>query len=212
MKKLTVKDVKRFRDRLYLPISDQDIDETYERTGMAPLFHPGPDAPEIEYMLERRKKLGGSLPKRVVRSEPLELPGDKAYAELKQGSGKQSVATTMALVRQLKDLIKDPNIGARIVPIAPDEFRTFGMDSMFSSQKLYNPHGQTYESVDRKLLLAYKESPQGQLLHEGISEAGAMGSAIAAGSSDSTHGGHMKIGRAHGSTPVTPKPRIPSSA
>src|SRR5919206_4441464 len=142
-------------------------------------------------MLERRKKLGGSLPKRVVRAEPLKLPGDSAYAELKQGSGKQSVATTMALVRQLKDLIKDPGIGARIVPIAPDEFRTFGMDSMFSSQKLYNPHGQTYESVDRKLLLAYKESPQGQLLHEGISEAGAMGSAIAAGSSYSTHGEHM---------------------
>ncbi len=191
MKKLTVKDVKRFRDRLYLPISDKDIDETYERTGAAPLFHPGSDAPEIEYMLERRKKLGGSLPKRVVRAAPLTLPGDKAYAELKQGSGKQSVATTMALVRQLKDLIKDPNIGPRIVPIAPDEFRTFGMDSMFSSQKLYNPHGQTYESVDRKLLLAYKESPQGQLLHEGISEAGAMGSTIAAGSAYSTHGEHM---------------------
>src|SRR3712207_9417034 len=97
MKKLTVKDVKRFRDRLYLPITDKDIDETYERTGMAPLFHPGPDAPEIEYMLERRKKLGGSLPRRVVRAESLKLPGDSAYAELKQGSGKQSVATTMAL-------------------------------------------------------------------------------------------------------------------
>jgi pyruvate dehydrogenase E1 component len=101
------------------------------------------------------------------------------------------VATTMALVRLIKDLIKDPEIGERIVPIAPDEFRTFGMDSMFSTHKLYNPHGQTYESVDRKLLLAYKESPQGQLLHEGISEAGAMGSAIAAGSSYSTHGEHM---------------------
>jgi pyruvate dehydrogenase E1 component len=158
---------------------------------MAPLFHPGEDAPEIEYMLERRRKLGGSLPKRVVRAKPLQLPEDKAYAELKQGSGKQSVATTMALVRQLKDLIKDPNIGPRIVPIAPDEFRTFGMDSMFSSQKLYSPHGQTYESVDRKLLLAYKESPQGQLLHEGISEAGAMGSATAAGSAYSTHGEYM---------------------
>jgi pyruvate dehydrogenase E1 component len=113
------------------------------------------------------------------------------YDELKQGSGKQSVATTMALVRLIKDLVKDKEIGPRIVPIAPDEFRTFGMDSMFSNQKIYNPHGQTYESVDRKLLLAYKESPQGQLLHEGISEAGSMGSTIAAGSAYSTHGEHM---------------------
>jgi pyruvate dehydrogenase E1 component len=142
-------------------------------------------------MLERRKQLGGSLPRRVVRAEPLKLPGDKMYAELKQGSGKQAVATTMALVRLLKDLAKDKEIGPRIVPIAPDEFRTFGMDSMFSTHKLYSPHGQNYESVDRKLLLAYKESPQGQLLHEGISEAGAMGSTTAAGSAYSTHGQHM---------------------
>jgi pyruvate dehydrogenase E1 component len=113
------------------------------------------------------------------------------YDELKQGSGKQSIATTMAFVRLLKDLMKDPEIGHRIVPIAPDEYRTFGMDSMFSSNKIYNPHGQTYESVDRKLLMAYKESPQGQLLHEGISEAGSMASATAAGSAYATHGEHM---------------------
>ena len=97
----------------------------------------------------------------------------------------------MAFVRLLRDLMKDPEIGHRIVPIAPDEYRTFGMDSMFPSAKIYNPHGQTYESVDRKLLLAYKESAQGQLLHEGISEAGAMASAIAAGSAYSTHGEPM---------------------
>jgi pyruvate dehydrogenase E1 component len=191
MKKLTVDDVKRYRDRLYLPISDRDIDESYERTGTAPLFHPGEDAAEVEYMLERRKALGGSLPKRVVRAKPLKLPGDKVYAELKQGSGKQSIATTMALVRLLKDLMKDKEIGHRIVPIAPDEFRTFGMDSMFSKNKIYSPHGQNYESVDRKLLMAYKEASDGQLLHEGISEAGAVGSATAAGSSYSTHGEHM---------------------
>jgi pyruvate dehydrogenase E1 component len=191
MKKLTLDNAKRFRDRLYLPISDRDIEENYERTGMFPLFHPGADAPEIEYMMERRKQLGGSVPRRVVRAKPLKLPGDKVYGELKQGSGKQSVATTMALVRLLKDLVKDPEIGPRIVPIAPDEFRTFGMDSMFSTHKLYSPHGQNYESVDRKLLLAYKESPQGQLLHEGISEAGAMGSTTAAGSAYSTHGEYM---------------------
>ncbi len=191
MKKLTIPDVKKFRDRLNLPISDKEIDETYERTGVPPLFHPGEKAPEIEYMLERRSQLGGSLPRRLVRAKPLKLPGDAVYAELKQGSGKQSVATTMALVRLLKDLMKDPEIGARIVPIAPDEFRTFGMDSMFATNKLYNPHGQTYESVDRKLLLAYKESPQGQLLHEGISEAGAMASTTAAGTAYATHGQYM---------------------
>jgi pyruvate dehydrogenase E1 component len=191
MKKLTQDNVKRYRDRLYLPISDRDIDERYEKTGTAPLFHPGADSPEVEYMMERRNALGGSLPKRVVRAKPLKLPGDKVYAELKQGSGKQSVATTMALVRLIKDLIKDPEIGSRLVPIAPDEFRTFGMDSMFSTNKIYSPHGQTYESVDRKLLLAYKESTSGQLLHEGISEAGSMASATAAGSAYSTHGEHM---------------------
>jgi len=191
MKKLTLDNAKRFRDRLYLPISDRDIDESYERDGVFPLFHPGPKAPEIEYMLERRRQLGGSLPRRVVRAEPLKLPGDKVYSELKQGSGKQSVATTMALVRLLKDLVKDPEIGPRLVPIAPDEFRTFGMDSMFSTQKLYSPFGQKYESVDRKLLMAYKESTSGQLLHEGISEAGSVASATAAGSAYATHAEHM---------------------
>ncbi len=125
-------------------------------------------------MRERRMALGGYLPKRHDRSKPLKLPGDAVYAELRRGSGKQNVATTMAFVRLLKDLIKNEDIGARFVPIAPDEFRTFGMDSLFPSAKIYSPHGQTYEGVDRKLLLSYKESEQGQLLHEGISEAGAM--------------------------------------
>jgi len=187
MKKLTKDDLKKFRDRLHLPISDEKIDDSE----VAPFYHPGPDSPEIQYMMERRRQLGGSLPKREVRATPLKLPGDEMYAELKQGSGKQAIATTMALVRLLKDLMKDPEIGKRIVPIAPDEYRTFGMDSMFPTAKVYNPAGQTYESVDRKLLLAYKESAQGQMLHEGISEAGAMASATAAGSTYSTHGEHM---------------------
>ena len=133
-------------------------------------------------MMERRKQLGGSLPKRVLRAKNLQLPGDDMYKELKQGSGKNKIATTMAVVRLLKDWMKDPEIGKRIVPIAPDEYRTFGMDSMFPSAKVYNPGGQQYESVDRKLLLSYKESAQGQMLHEGISEAGALASATAAGS------------------------------
>src|SRR6476619_2802986 len=187
MKKLTKDDLKRFRDRLYLPISDKEIDGA----DIAPFFHPGEDSAEVQYMLDRRKQLGGSLPKRVVRSKLLKLPGDDVYSELKQGSGKQAIATTMALVRLLRDLMKDKEIGKRIVPIAPDEYRTFGMDGMFPTAKVYNPMGQRYESVDRNMLLAYKESAQGQMLHEGISEAGAMASATAAGSAYSTHGEHM---------------------
>ena len=187
MKKLTKDDLKQFRDRLAIPISDEQIDGD----DLAPFYHPGNDSEEIQYMKGRRDALGGSMPIRKVDPTPLKLPGDDVYAPLKQGSGKQQIATTMAFVRLLRDLMKDPEIGERIVPIAPDEYRTFGMDSMFPSAKIYSPHGQTYESVDRKLLLAYKESVSGQLLHEGISEAGAMASAIAAGSAYSTQGEPM---------------------
>ncbi|MGJ9411154.1 pyruvate dehydrogenase (acetyl-transferring), homodimeric type [Aeromicrobium sp. CF4.19] len=187
MKKLTKDDLKGFRDRLNIPVSDEQIDGDE----LAPFYHPGPDSEEIQYMKARRDALGGSIPQRTVDPMPLKLPGDDTYKALKQGSGKQQIATTMAFVRLLRDLMKDPEIGQRIVPIAPDEYRTFGMDSMFPSAKVYNPHGQTYEAVDRKLLLAYKESKQGQLLHEGISEAGAVGSATAAGSAYATHGEPM---------------------
>ncbi len=191
MKKLKKDDLKKFRDRLYLPMSDRDLDEAYDATGTAPFFHPGMDSPEIEYMLERRRQLGGSLPKRVIRAKPLKVPGDELYSELKQGSGTNKIATTMALVRLLKDWMKDPEIGKRIVPIAPDEYRTFGMDAMFPTAKVYNPGGQQYEGVDRKQLLKWRESTDGQMLHEGISEAGAMASATAAGSAYSTHGEAM---------------------
>ena len=184
MKKLTTDDLKSFRDKLYIPITDQQIDDAHYTP---PFYHPGPDSPDIQYMLARREALGGSIPHRTFTAKPLKLPGDPVYAELAQGSGKQAVATTMAFVRLLKELMRDPEIGDRIVPIAPDEFRTFGMDAMFPTAKIYNPHGQNYDSVDRKILLAYKESAQGQLLHEGISEAGAMASATAAGSAYSTH-------------------------
>ena len=188
MKKLNAAALKQFRDRLELPIADKEIDSAYEADGSAPFYHPGEDSDVLEYLRDRRRELGGPVPERRSHApSPLKLPGDEMYDELKQGSGKQSIATTMAFVRLLKDLMKDPEIGQRIVPIAPDEYRTFGMDSMFSSNKIYNPHGQTYESVDRKLLMAYKESPQGQLLHEGISEAGSMASATAAGSAYATH-------------------------
>ncbi len=187
MKKLTKDDLKGFRDRLNIPITDAQIDDG----DLAPFYHPGADSEEIQYMLARRESLGGSMPKRTVPAKPLTLPGDDAYAELKNGSGKQQIATTMAFVRLLRDLMKDQEIGKRIVPIAPDEYRTFGMDSMFPSAKIYSPHGQTYESVDRKLLLAYKESSEGQLLHEGISEAGAVASATAAGTAYASHGEPM---------------------
>ncbi|MCP2335733.1 pyruvate dehydrogenase (acetyl-transferring), homodimeric type [Actinomadura rupiterrae] len=186
MKKLTKAELKEFRDRLYLDIPDSALEGE-----LPPYYHPGEDSDEIEYMRERRAALGGFLPRRVVRSKPLKLPGDPVYGELKRGSGKQRIATTMAFVRLLKDLIKDENIGARFVPIAPDEYRTFGMDSLFPTSKIYSPHGQTYEAVDRKLLLSYKESEQGQMLHEGISEAGSMASTIAAGTSYATHGEAM---------------------
>ncbi|MDX6307070.1 MAG: pyruvate dehydrogenase component [Nocardioidaceae bacterium] len=187
MKKLTKNDLKTFRDRLFLPITDEQIDQS----DTAPFYHPGVDSPEVKYMLERRRVLGGPLPKRVVDPNPVKLPGDEMYAELKRGSGKQAIATTMAFVRLLRDLMKDPEIGQRIVPIAPDEFRTFGMDSMFPTAKIYSPHGQQYESVDRKMLLKYREDVKGQMLHEGISEAGAMSSTIAAGTAYATHGEHM---------------------
>ena len=187
MKKLTNDDLKKFRDRLRLPISDADI----EGAEVAPFYHPGPDSREMQYMAERRRQLGGPLPERRVLVNGLKLPGDEMYTELKKGSGKQAVATTMAFVRQLRDLMKDPEIGHRIVPIAPDEYRTFGMDSMFPTAKIYSAQGQQYEGVDRAMLLTYKESQQGQMLHEGISEAGAMGSAIAAGTSYATHGEPM---------------------
>jgi pyruvate dehydrogenase E1 component len=188
MKKLTADDLKGFRDKLHIPITDAQIDES---NYVPPFYHPGPDSEDIQYMLARREALGGSIPSRTFPAKPIKLPGDPVYAELGQGSGKQPVATTMAFVRLLKELMRDPEVGPRIVPIAPDEYRTFGMDAMFPTAKIYNPHGQNYDSVDRKLLLAYKESPQGQLLHEGISEAGAMASTTAAGSSYSTHGEPM---------------------
>ncbi|MCW2786752.1 MAG: pyruvate dehydrogenase [Marmoricola sp.] len=191
MKKLKLPDLLKFRDRLYLPMSDKEITDAYEADHTAPFFHPGPESAEIQYMLERRRQLGGSLPRRVVRAKPLKVPGDELYADLKVGSGANKIATTMAVVRLLRDWMKDPEIGSRIVPIAPDEYRTFGMDSMFPSAKIYNPGGQQYESVDRKQLLKWREATDGQMLHEGISEAGAVASATAAGSAYSTHGETM---------------------
>ena len=182
MKKLTLDDIKAFRDRLQIPIPDDQLDAK-----LPPYYHPGPDDESIQYMLERRRGLGGSLPARRQKSRPLALPGDKPYEVIQRGSGAQSVATTMAFVRLFKELLKDPELGKRFVPIIPDEARTFGMDAMFPVQKIYNPFGQTYQSVDRELFLSYKESQQGQILHEGINEAGSAASFQAVGTSYSTH-------------------------
>ncbi|HYZ08316.1 MAG TPA: pyruvate dehydrogenase (acetyl-transferring), homodimeric type [Pseudonocardiaceae bacterium] len=188
MKKLTLGDLKAFRDAQRIPLADAQLEEN---PTLPPYYHPGEDAPEIQYLLARRRALGGFLPERRTKSRALVLPGDSVYEALRRGSGKQAVATTMAFVRLLRDLAKDPEVGPRLVPIIPDEARTFGMDSMFPTQKIYNPHGQLYTSVDAELLLAYRESEQGQILHEGINEAGSTASFTAAGTSYATHGEPM---------------------
>ena len=188
MKKLTLDDLKLFRDAQRIPISDEELERDPK---LPPYYHPGANSPEIEYMVGRRKTLGGFVPERRNRAKPLVLPGDKVYESVRKGSGKQDVATTMAFVRLVRELAKDGEIGHRIVPIIPDEARTFGLDSMFPTAKIYNPHGQTYTSVDANLMLAYKESEHGQLLHEGINEAGSTSSFTAVGTSYATHGEPM---------------------
>ncbi|HEY4727697.1 MAG TPA: pyruvate dehydrogenase (acetyl-transferring), homodimeric type, partial [Actinomycetes bacterium] len=135
--------------------------------------------------------LGGSVPRRRSEFKPLKAPEDKALDVLRRGSGKQEVATTMAFVRLLKEIIKDKELGPRFVPVIPDEARTFGMDSFFPNLKIYSPRGMTYDAVDRELVLSYKEDTKGQILHEGITEAGAMGSFSAAGSAHATFGEPM---------------------
>nr|BFF11287.1 hypothetical protein GCM10025699_25900 [Microbacterium flavescens] len=185
MKKMTLQDLKYFRDSMRIPITDEQLDEN---PYLPPYYNPGAQDETIQYMLERRRELGGFLPERRTHHVGLQLPGDEAYALPKKGSGTQEIATTMAFVRLLKDLLRAKDFGHRIVPIIPDEARTFGMDAYFPTAKIYNPHGQNYTSVDRELLLAYKESPQGQIVHVGINEAGAVAAFTAAGTSYSTHG------------------------
>ncbi|REJ05623.1 pyruvate dehydrogenase (acetyl-transferring), homodimeric type [Microbacterium bovistercoris] len=185
MKKMTLDDLKLFRDTMHIPITDAQLEADPYRP---PYFHPGENDETIQYMLERRRDLGGFLPERRTTHVGLELPDEKAYSLPKKGSGNQEVATTMAFVRMVKDLMRVKGFGERIVPIIPDEARTFGMDAYFPTAKIYNPNGQNYTSVDRELLLAYKESPQGQLMHVGINEAGATAAFTATGTSYATHG------------------------
>ncbi len=184
MKKLALQDLKDFRDSIRIPITDAELEaDPY----LPPYYHPGKESPEIRYLLDRRRSLGGFLPERRTKSKALTLPPKEIYAPLKGGSGPQQVATTMATVRVFKELLRDAGIGKRIVPIIPDEARTFGMDSWFPTLKIYNRHGQLYTAVDAQLMLAYKESETGQILHEGINEAGSTSSFTAVGTSYSTH-------------------------
>ncbi|MDF8263420.1 pyruvate dehydrogenase (acetyl-transferring), homodimeric type [Luteipulveratus flavus] len=185
MKKMALDDLKNFRDSMNIPITDAQLEDN---PYLPPYYHPGNDDPAIQYLRERRRSLGGGLPSRRTASPSLKLPGDAAYAVAKKGSGKQEVASTMAFVRVLKELMRDKEFGKHVVPIIPDEARTFGMDSFFPTSKIYNPHGQHYTSVDAELMLAYKESEQGQILHLGINEAGSMAAFTAAGTSYATHG------------------------
>jgi pyruvate dehydrogenase E1 component len=185
MKKLTLDNLKQFRDEMRIPITDAQLEADPYRP---PYYHPGASDPAIEYLQERRRALGGYVPERRSKYTQVSLPDAATYEVAKKGSGKQEVATTMAFARLLKDLLKHKEFGHRIVPIIPDEARTFGMDAYFPTSKIYNPNGQHYTSVDRELLLAYKESPQGQIIHTGINEAGAVAAFTAVGTSYATHG------------------------
>lgn len=188
MKKLSMEDLKGFRDHLRIPISDEELEKDLYNP---PYYHPGKDSEEYKYLMARRAELGGSVPSRKNVQPEIPLPSEKAYKGALKGTGKQMAATTMTFVRLLKDLMREKDFGHRIVPIIPDEARTFGMDSYFPTAKIYNPNGQNYLAVDRELMLAYKESPEGKIIHVGINEAGGASALTAVGTSYDTHGEPM---------------------
>lgn len=179
-KKLDADTIKSMRDLLEIPISENELEKI-------PFYKPDFKSPEIQYLLDRRNKLGGFVPSRRTSYVSLSVPKDDLYAEFKEGTKDREVSTTMVFVKILSKLIKDKTIGKQVIPIVPDEARTFGMESFFGQIGIYSPHGQLYEPVDSKSLLYYKESKTGQLLEEGITEAGAMSSFIAAGTSHITN-------------------------
>ncbi len=182
-KKLNEDELRLFRDRLGIPIPDDQLAE-------APFFRPEEGSPEVEYLRERRRQLGGPVPSRRVRREPIPSLGANFWQEFFDGVDRD-VSTTMAFVRMLTQLMKHPEIGKNIVPIVPDEARTFGMESMFRQFGIYSHVGQLYEPVDKSMLLYYREATDGQILEEGITEAGSMASFTAAGTSYATHGVDM---------------------
>jgi pyruvate dehydrogenase E1 component len=183
-KKLDVDDLKAFRDRFNIPISDQHIDSL-------PYYRPAEDSEELQYLKDRRGKLGGFLPVRKASATPLPVPGLEIFKTQIEGSGEREISTTMALVRILTALIRDKEIGRNIVPIVPDEARTFGMEGMFRSVGIYSSVGQLYVPQDKEQLMYYREDKEGQILEEGINEAGAFCSWLAAATSYANHGVSM---------------------
>jgi pyruvate dehydrogenase E1 component len=179
-KKMDLDSLKKFRDRFNIPLTDEQIETV-------PFYHPGPDSPEVKYLQARRKELGGYLPLRRPSPEVLAIPPLFAFEALLKDSGDREISTTMAFVRILNVLVKDKQIGPRIVPIVPDEARTFGMEGMFRQLGIYSSVGQLYEPVDSDQVMYYREDTKGQILEEGITEAGGMSSWIAAGTSYATH-------------------------
>jgi pyruvate dehydrogenase E1 component len=189
IKKMSKKDLREFRDRLH--IDDLLPDAALADADQPPYCRPAENSPEYEYMMERRRALDGSIPKRIVRARQLPMPAAKVFDATKAGSGNRQVSTTMAFAGLLRDLLRDKALGQRVVPIIPDEARTFGMDSLFPEVGIYAAHGQLYEPVDAHLLHSYKEKKDGQILEEGITEAGSMASFTAAGTAYATHGTPM---------------------
>jgi len=186
IKKMTSAQLKTLRDRLHL---NEEISDAALEADEPPYYRPPEDSVEYQYMIERRRALGGSMPRRsTVARKVLTLPSDDAFKEFENGSSTQSVSTTMGFTRLLRNLARDKDFGERMVPIIPDEARTFGMDSMFGELKIYASQGQKYEPVDHDMLLNYAEAVDGQILEEGITEAGSLASFIAAGTSYATRG------------------------
>jgi pyruvate dehydrogenase E1 component len=183
IKKMNAGELKALRDRLRL---QAEIPDEALETGEPPFYRPPEDSYEYQYMIERRKALNGFLPQRVVNYEALPSPEEKAFAEFDNGSGNREVSTTMAFAVMLRGLLRDKGIGRRVVPIIPDEARTFGIDALFKDFKIYAPLGQLYEPVDSKLMLSYLEAKDGQLLEEGITEAGGLADFTAAGTAYAT--------------------------
>ncbi|MDG2048442.1 MAG: pyruvate dehydrogenase (acetyl-transferring), homodimeric type [Halioglobus sp.] len=179
LKKLDIKSLKAFRDRFDIPISDAELDTV-------PYYRPPTDSPEMRYMLERREALGGLLPRRRGAMDLLETPPLAAFGNQLKSSGTREISTTMAFVRMLSSLVKDADIGQRVVPIVPDEARTFGMEGMFRQLGIYSSVGQRYTPQDAGQMMYYKEDIKGQILEEGINEAGAFSAWLAAATSYST--------------------------
>ena len=180
-KKLNEDELKEFRTRFGIPVSDEEVVNT-------PFYRPPEDSEEMKYLRARREALGGYMPSRQETSTPIKTPAEELFEEFNKGTEGREVSTTMAYVRILSKLLKDPEVGKLIVPIIPDEARTFGMEALFRQCGIYSHVGQNYEPVDKDSLIYYKEATDGQILEEGINEAGAMGSFIAAGTCYSTQG------------------------